>query len=130
MSAAHTLSITIDCAPDTVCRFVSNPLNLPHWAPGLCRAVSKTGTGWIVETPHGPMPLRFVASNALGVLDHYVTTAPGKEVYVPMRVIANGAGSEVLFTLLRLPGMSDADFAVDIATVERDLALLKSVLEK
>lgn len=130
MNTASTLCVSIDCAPDIVYKFVSNPLNLPQWAPGLCRSVSKTVTGWVVETTHGPMPLRFVPANTLGVLDHYVTTAPGKDVYVPMRVIANGSGSELLFTVLRLPGMSDADFATDIAAVERDLQRLKTVLEK
>jgi hypothetical protein len=43
------------------------------------------------------MKFRFVKRNEFGVLDHYVNPAPGVEVYVPMRVLANGSGSEVIF---------------------------------
>jgi hypothetical protein len=46
-----------------------------------------------------------------------------------MRVIPNGSGSEVLFTLVRAPGMTDQEFANDAQQVERDLAALKSLLE-
>jgi hypothetical protein len=46
-----------------------------------------------------------------------------------MRVIANGAGSEVTLTLFRQPDMSDAKFAEDAEWVARDLRRLKDVLE-
>ena len=64
------------------------------------------------------------------MLDHYVRPARGDEIYVPVRVIANGSGTEVLFTLFRLPGMSDAQFAQDAALVERDLKTLKELMER
>jgi hypothetical protein len=76
------------------------------------------------------MNLRFVAHNDLGVLDHYVSPAPGVEIYAPMRVLANGSGAEVLFTLFQLPGMSDEEYAEDAGLVTRDLETLKDVLEK
>lgn len=40
-----------------------------------------------------------------------------------------GEGSEVLFTLFQLPGMSDEQFAKDAAMVEADLRMLKTVME-
>jgi hypothetical protein len=129
MTPARTLSVSISRPPDEVYRYASNPENLPRWASGLCLAVRHTPSGWVVDTPQGPMGLRFVEANGFGVLDHYVRTAPGVEVYVPMRVVANGAGSELLLTVFRLPDMTDAQFAGDLATVERDLRTLKSVLE-
>jgi hypothetical protein len=46
-----------------------------------------------------------------------------------MRVVTNGTGSEVLFTMFQLPGMSDHQFAEDVAMVARDLQSLKVVLE-
>jgi len=110
--------------------FVANPENLPRWAAGLCKSVSKSEAGWIVETPQGPMNLRFVEKNDLGVLDHYVSPAPGVEVYAPMRVLPNGPGSELLFTLFRLPGMSDEKFAEDAGLVTRDLEALKGMLDR
>lgn len=46
-----------------------------------------------------------------------------------MRAVPNGSGSEVIFTLFRLPDMSDAKFAEDAGMVERDLKTLKCVME-
>jgi len=109
--------------------FVSIPENLPKWATGLCKSVRKSNGDWIVDTPQGPMKVRFVEKNDFGVLDHYVTVAPGVEVYVPIRVLPNGSGSEVIFTLFRSPDMSDEKYAEDIGLVERDLRTLKKILE-
>jgi len=63
------------------------------------------------------------------VLDHYVTLPDGTECYNPLRIVANGAGSEVTFTLFRLPRMSDDAYAADAEAVTRDLATLKALLE-
>lgn len=126
---ARTLSVSIECPPGRVYEFVSNPENLPRWAAGLGRSVRRSDGDWIVETPDGPMRIRFAGRNELGVLDHYVTPAPGLEIPGPMRVVPNGTGSEVLFTLFQCPEMSEEKFAEDISLVERDLRTLKRLLE-
>ena len=125
---SQTLSVSINCHPDKVYEFLSNPENLPKWAHGLCKSVRKSNGDWIVDTPQGPMKVRFVERNGFGVLDHYVSPAPGIEVYVPMRVLSNRSGSEVIFTLFRLPDMSDEKYAEDVRLVEQDLRTLKGVL--
>lgn len=130
MLASRTLSVSIGRRPADVYEFVSNPENLPKWAKGLGKSVTKQGADWIVDTPQGPMKIRFAEKSAFGVLDHYVTTPSGMEVYVPMRVLSNGTGSEVLFTLFRLPDMSDEKYGEDTRMVERDLRTLKDLLEE
>jgi hypothetical protein len=130
MSASRTLSVSIGCHPSKVYEFVSNPENLPKWAKGLGKSVRKIDGDWTVDTPQGPVKVRFAEKNNLGVLDHYVTTTQGVEVYVPLRVISNGAGSEVLFTLFRLPEMSDEHYVEDQQLVEQDLRTLKVILEE
>lgn len=127
---SRTLSVAIACPPRKVYEFVSNPENLSRWATAFCKSVRKSSDGWTVETPQGPVKIRFAEKNDFGVLDHYVTLASGVEVYVPMRVVPNGSGSEVIFTLFKTPEMSDAQFAEDARMVERDLKALKSILEK
>lgn len=127
---SKTLSISIERPVGEVYGFVSNPENLPKWARGLGRSVRKSDADWIVDTPQGPMKVRFVERNDFGVLDHYVSPAPGVEVYAPMRVLPNGSGSEVIFTLFRLPDMSDQKYAEDVGLVERDLRTLKEILER
>jgi hypothetical protein len=129
MLDARTLTVRIACASQQVADFVADARNLPRWAPAFCQSVRSDGSNWIVQTLQGPIGLRFVARNEFGVLDHYVSPAPGVEIHVPMRVIPNGAGSEVLFTLFRQPGMSEQDFERDAAMVESDLSTLKQTLE-
>jgi hypothetical protein len=129
MRPSRTVSVSIDCPPPQVYDFVSDPENLPRWAAGLGRSVSKVNEQWIVQTSAGPMGIRFVERNDLGVLDHRVVLESGEEILVPMRVVANGAGSEVMVTVFRLPGMSAETFARDVALVERDLKTLKRTLE-
>jgi hypothetical protein len=82
-----------------------------------------------METPTGWVGIRFVQANEFGVLDHVVTLPDGQAVLNTMRVVANGEGSEVTFTLFQLPGMPDEQFAKDAGMVEADLRTLKSVLE-
>ncbi len=77
----------------------------------------------------GRVVFAFVERNDYGVLDHDVTLPSGEAVYNPMRVIADGSSSEVVFTLRRQPGTSEEDFARDADAVSADLATLKRVLE-
>ena len=124
-----TVSIHVDCSASVAYDFASDPRNLPAWAGAFCKSARKSGDAWIIETPQGPMGFRFVPSNELGVLDHFVKPTPDSEIYCPMRVVPHGAGCVILFTLLRTPDMTDEQFAADAAMIQRDLAKLKNVLE-
>ena len=130
MLQSRTLTVSIERPPADVYDFVSSPENLPRWAPGLCRSVRRSEGQWIVETPDGPVKFRFVGRNEFGVLDHSVSPAPGLETMNPMRVVPNGSGSEVIFTVFQRSGMSAEQFAEDAGLVERDLRTLKTILER
>jgi hypothetical protein len=131
VNQSRTITISIARAPEVVYDFVSNPENLPRWATAFCKSVRRSGDQWIIESPDGPVKIRFVERNAFGVADHYVSPAPGVEIYVPLRVVANEqSASEVMFTLFRLPMMSDEWFQRDVEMVTRDLNQLKNVLEQ
>lgn len=123
------LSIVIARPVADVYAFVADPANLPRWAPGLGTSVVHDGDDWYVETPQGRARVRFAPPNPFGVLDHEVLTPSGEVVHVPLRVIADGDGCEVVFTLRPAPGMSDADLDRDEALVTADLARLRQVLE-
>ena len=84
---------------------------------------------WIAASPLGAMKLRFSPRNSLGVLDHWVYPEAGGEIYVPLRVVANGKGCELTLTLFRQPGMDDARFAADAELVRKDLIFAKKILE-
>jgi hypothetical protein len=126
---SRTISIWINRPTDEVYAFASVPENFPKWASGLAKSISKVNDDWIAETAEGPVKVQFAERNPFGVLDHYVIPSSGADVHIPMRVIANGTGSEVFFTLFRLPHMSDEQFAADTEWVKRDLRALKTLLE-
>lgn len=125
----RNLSITIQRTPSDVYDFVSKPENFAKWVSGLGKSLQKVGGEWIAETPDGQIKVKFSAPNTFGILDHWVSPAPDVEIYIPMRIIANGEGSELIFTLFRLNTMSDEKFEADADWVMRDLMALKKLLE-
>ena len=114
---------------DEVYEYAVDPANVPEWAPGLGSAVENVDGQWYVESPMGRVGFAFVERNVYGVLDHEVTLPSGEVIYNPMRVIRDGDGCEAVFTLRRLPGMSDEEFERDAKAVAGDLARLKKIVE-
>ncbi|WP_374074390.1 SRPBCC family protein [Bdellovibrio bacteriovorus] len=128
---ARHISVSINHPSSEVYEFTSNPENLPKWAEGLSGgSVIKSGDFWVSESPMGKVKIKFAEKNNLGVLDHDVTLPSGETNHNPFRVLKNGDGSEVVFTLYRLPKVTDQDFEKDAKQVEKDLKKLKSLLEK
>ena len=84
---------------------------------------------WFVVTASGRLGVSFAERNPFGVLDHEVTLPTGEVISVPMRVVPDGDGSEVVLSLRRQAGVSDEDFARDAGIVQSDLTRLKQLLE-
>lgn len=129
MHQSRNLSVSINRDARDVYNFVSVPENFPQWASGLGKSLKKVDGEWVAETPEGPVKVRFSERNEFGVMDHWVSPKPGLQIYIPMRVIPNGSDCELIFTLFRLPGISDEKFAADAEWVMRDLTSLKKLLE-
>ena len=129
LNEVQNISVSIDRPAPAVYEFARNGLNLPRWASGLGTVVHPEGDAWIAEGPLGRVRVRFVPHNDLGVLDHDVTLSSGQVIRNPMRVIPNGAGALVSFTLMRLPDVSAQKFQDDARWVQRDLNRLKELLE-
>lgn len=128
-SQSTHLAVRIDRPAADVYDFACQPANLPAWAAGLGSSIELTGGRWVAESPLGQVVIEMAEPNPHGVLDHWVTLATGERFYNPMRVIADGDGCEVVFTLRRQPGVSDAEFDRDATAVATDLATLKRLLE-
>lgn len=127
---SRTLSVRIDRPYAEVYEFLVDPMNWNQWAVGLGKSLRRSEGGWIADSDGGTIKVRFTPRNELGVLDHTVMRPSGADVYVPMRLIANGSGCELLFTLFREPGMTDDHYTADTNFVQRDLNRLKELLEK
>lgn len=122
------ISISIDKQYDDVYQFASNPENLTKWI-AFIKSVSKNGDTWLAKTDMGDIRITFVVPNNFGVIDHLVTLPNGETVNNPMRVIANGKGSELIFTLFRISGRTEEEFNKDAKAVEIDLQTLKKIME-
>lgn len=122
------MSVSIDRTPQDVYDYAADVTHLPDWA--FFESVEPAGDGWTATVPDGdPVTIHFTPRNELGVLDHVVDVGGGETVSSVMRVVANGAGSELLFTVFRRPAGTDAQFDADVATVARDLGIIKHLLE-
>ena len=122
--------MSIDRPAAEVYDYASDPANLGEWAAGLGAAVQHVDGRWVADSPLGSVVVAFAERNDHGILDHDVTLPSGETVHNPMRVIADGPGCEVVFTLRRRPGMGDEDLARDAQAVADDLVALKRVLER
>jgi Polyketide cyclase / dehydrase and lipid transport len=128
MFRSVTVSVSVAAPPGVAYDFASDPRHLPDWAGGFVSAIERRGSAWVAQTSLGEATFRFAPRNAFGVLDHDVEL-PAGSFHNPMRVIPNGTGCEILFTLLQLPGTDDAAFAADAETVRGDLLRLRQQLE-
>jgi hypothetical protein len=123
------LSVSIECKAAQAYAWLAVPENFPQWATGLATSLREVDGEWLAETPFGAMKIRFSPPNEFGVLDHWVCPEVGGEIYVPLRVVSNGTGCELILTLFRMPDMTDAKFAEDADLVRRDLEFAKKLLE-
>lgn len=127
---SRTVSVRINRPFRTVYDFLAAPENWNGWARGLGKSIRRSQDGWIADTDEGTIKIRFTPKNDFGIVDHYVRRKSGVEIYVPMRLITNGSGCELLFTLFRETDMSDERYAADMEFVKQDLNALKTIVEK
>lgn len=128
-SRARHIGVTIARPADEVYAFLAEPRNFPKWAEGLGHSFSHVEElTWSAQTPMGLMQIVFSVRNAYGILDHTLIPPEGPAMLNPMRVVPNGQGSEVVFTLFQRD-MTEDETARDAAMVARDLAALKALLE-
>lgn len=131
MLETQTISVSIDRPWRKLYEAWWRPEAFPQWASGLSQStLERHGERWSAEGPEGPIEITFTPHNAFGVMDHWVDLGNGHEVYIPLRIIANGDGAEVQLTLFRQPDMTGAKFTEDRQWVERDLLALKALSER
>jgi hypothetical protein len=130
MMKSKTMSASIKSDPESVYDFVSNLENLPRCASSTFPSIKEVNGEWVIDTPNGQNIVMLTERNNFGILDHHVKLTSGIEVYVPMRVVKNGDGSEVMLTVFQTPEMTDERHAKDIQTVEDDLNHLKILIEE
>ena len=128
---ARVIHLSIERNWRDVYAFARRPENMASWASGLAADLRAEGEDWIGDGgPVGTIRVRFAPDNDFGVIDHRVTLENGMSMDNALRIIPNGAGAEVLFTLLRQPGTDDAAHEADAAHVLKDLQSLRAIMER
>lgn len=127
------MSVWINALPEVVYEFAADPQTWPRWAAGLAEGgLRQTADGWVANSPMGQVVVEFSPPNEYGVLDHVVRLPSGEAVYNPLRIVPAGVAEprcEVVFSLRRRPGVTDADFDVDEQAVAADLETLRRLVE-
>ena len=125
-----TISISINHPREKVYQFASNPENFPKWLAFVKSVSKKSDRVWNAESDLGKIEIELSPENEFGIIDHTVKLPDGTKVYNPLRVIENGEGSEVIFTLFKMPNKTDEEVNADSKLVKADLKTLKDILEK
>ena len=131
MLPARTYSVSIRHEWRSLYEQIWRPDFFPQWASGLAESeLRQDGESWIAQGPEGPIRVRFTDHNEHGVMDHVVDTGGGAPIHIPLRVIQNGDGAEVMLTLFRQPDIDDERFSADAKWIMRDLRALKALIER
>jgi hypothetical protein len=128
VTRSDTQAIEIEAGPADLFDFLADPENLPRWAVGFCRGIRRDGGQWLVMTAEGEVGIRYVTDRQLGVIDFYISPAPGVELAAYSRVLPNGDGAEYVFTQFQSPGMPDGVFAGQVAALTEELRILQGLI--
>ncbi|KKB76952.1 hypothetical protein VW35_16320 [Devosia soli] len=131
MRRSHTIATQIDYPYEAAYRYLADPASYAQWAaiePGSFHPLDNGD--WTGETRFGGLRhIRFTPPNDYGVLDHAIFVPGEALLWTPMRVVPNEEGTELLFTFLARPGMSEDMFDSAIEWITTDFLMLKSILE-
>lgn len=114
-----------------VYEFLLEPTNFAKWAfVGDSAMRHLGGQDWAVETSVGPRIIRFATRNGFGVLDHAILRHEGDTPHpTGMRTVANGAGTELIYTNFKRHGWTEAEWTSAKHWVVSDLLALQSMLD-
>jgi uncharacterized protein YndB with AHSA1/START domain len=124
---AETRSIAIAAAPEAVFDFVADARALPRWAPDFARSIRPEGAHWIVDDGRQEFAIDVRVAREARTVDFVSPADTSRGAFT--RVVANGAGSEYLFTSVFGPGADEAAVAVQMAVVESELRTVRDVCE-
>src|SRR5438309_9239011 len=96
---SHTRSISIAAPPGTVLEYLGDGENLPEWAPDFAAGVEhQDGDRWLITSGEVRFPILLPVRREAGTVDFVAGEEPRIGAFA--RVLANGEGSEFMFTLM------------------------------
>ena len=124
---SETRTISIRAAPSDVFDLLSDASAFPRWAPAFAPAIRPDGDHWIVERDGSETRIAVRASRVYGTVDIVRAEEPRSGAFT--RVLPNGEGSELLFTLFFPAGTDEEAVVAQMTTVEHELEAVRSLCE-
>ena len=126
---SHVIHFAVACPLERAVSFLADPRNFPKWA-AVEGEMSQIGPlEWRAQTSFGERIVRFSPPNEFGVFDHALYRAGDEPVMMPLRVVANEDGCDLIFVFYRRPNITDEAFASSIDWVTSDFLALRALLE-
>ena len=123
---SRTHSTTVAAWHADVFAYLSHSANIPEWAPGFARDVRVDGDDVLVTNDDGERRVRVQLNEEFGIVDFLAVRADGLRLSSTIRIVATGAhATEVLFTLFRIPGEDDENFAERAEVIPGELAFVQ-----
>lgn len=130
ISRSAIKSVDIKSSVDKVYAFIAEPLNWPQYAVINMRSVERGENDWYkTVTKFGEGQLKMHLAKELGIFDH-TWKDPQASWRVPARVVKNGEGATVMFTLFQPPMMTDEQFDKAMDEMDIEMKQLKNILER
>jgi uncharacterized protein YndB with AHSA1/START domain len=124
---SETRTISIRATPSDVFDLLSDASAFPRWAPAFAPAIRPDGDHWIVERGGSETRIAVPTSREYGTVDILRAEEPRSGAFT--RVLPNGEGSELLFTLFFAAGTDEEAVAAQMTTVEQELEAVRSLCE-
>lgn len=132
MSLSQTIVLEIEVPYGRAYGYLSDPRSYVEWAAVQPETFMPLDNGdWAVEMQFGGLRhVRFTPPNEEGVLDHAIFRPGETPLWLPIRARPlEGERTELSFTFIQRPDMTEEAFASTIEWIRIDLLTLKSVLE-
>jgi uncharacterized protein YndB with AHSA1/START domain len=127
LSRSQSRSISIAAPPAAVVEFLSDPHNLPRWAPAFARSVREQDGRLYVDGGAGEQPVLLSVSPERGTVDIVSAADPRRGAFT--RVLPNGDGSEYQFTLFFSHGADETGVTAQMEVVEQELEAVRRACE-
>jgi hypothetical protein len=112
--------------PGEVFEYLAEVENLPEWATEFARRLERVGDDYKVVNGLGELYFEIRADPATGVIDMYAGPTKDAMALFPTRVVGmDGGGSAYTFTMFQAPGMPDALFESQHASLLREFENLE-----
>ena len=129
LAQSHVIHLAIDSPFERVVDFLSGARNFLKWAAVRGQMTRLSELEWMVQTEFGERIVRFSPRNEFGVFDHAVYKPGDRPVTMPLQIIPNENGCDLVFLFPRRPGVTDEQFASSVEWVTSDFLALRALLE-